>query len=145
VDATIGQSHPEIDVSVTADADFGHRRSKKRATVPASLQRMAFAGVRATPYLSRPVVDWFTTGSQVTKIFPKHVVSFPNFETAPNELEFVSGHQLDQESAAQIPASMMGRLLDDGDLRKLQGMLVKKKPPAPSVRRRTTAKRRVGK
>jgi hypothetical protein len=41
---------------------------------------------------------------------------------------------------AQIPENMMGRLLDDGDLRKLQRMLIEKKPPVPSVRRRTTAK-----
>jgi hypothetical protein len=54
------------------------------------------------------------------------------------------GHQLDPLSAEQIPANMIGRVLDDGDLRKLHGMLVKKKPPAPSVRRRTAAKRRVG-
>ena len=59
--------------------------------------------------------------------------------------DFVSGHQLEQESAEQIPANMMGRLLDDGDLRKLHEKQVKKKPPAPSVRRRTSAKRRVGK
>jgi hypothetical protein len=32
---------------------------------------------------------------------------------------------------------------DDGDLQKLHEKLVKKKPPAPSVRRRTSAKRRV--
>jgi hypothetical protein len=39
---------------------------------------------------------------------------------------------------------MMGRFLDDGDLRHLpQRMLIKKKPPAPSVRRRTAAKRKV--
>jgi hypothetical protein len=60
-------------------------------------------------------------------------------------LAFVSGHQLDPESASQISPNMMGRLLDDGALRKLHGMLLKKKPPGPSVRRQTTAKRRVGK
>jgi hypothetical protein len=38
---------------------------------------------------------------------------------ADRDLEFVSGHKLDQDSARQIPASMIGRLLDDGDLRKL--------------------------
>jgi hypothetical protein len=37
---------------------------------------------------------------------------------ADRELEFVSGHKLDQESAGQVPENMMGRLLDDGDLRK---------------------------
>jgi hypothetical protein len=59
-------------------------------------------------------------------------------------LDFAGAHELDQASAKQIPASMIGRLLDDGDLRKLQRMLIKKKPPAPSVRRRAAAKRRVG-
>jgi hypothetical protein len=64
---------------------------------------------------------------------------------ADRELEFASGHPLDQESADQIPAKMIGRFLDGSDLRKLHRMLLKKKPPAPSVRRRTAAKRRVGK
>ena len=64
---------------------------------------------------------------------------------ADRELEFASGHQLDQASARQIPERVIGRLLDDGDLRKLHRMLLKKKPPAPSVRRRTAARRRVGK
>jgi hypothetical protein len=36
------------------------------------------------------------------------------------DLEFVSGHQLDTISAAQVPANMIGRFLDDGELRKLQ-------------------------
>jgi hypothetical protein len=44
-----------------------------------------------------------------------------------------------------IPANMIGGFLDEGDLRKLQGMLIKKRPPAPSVRRPTVSKRRVGK
>ena len=57
----------------------------------------------------------------------------------------VSGNQLDQESAARIPANMIGSFLDAGDLRKLHQMLLKKKPPARSVRRRTAVKRRVGK
>jgi hypothetical protein len=60
-------------------------------------------------------------------------------------LEFASGHPLDPESAGQIPANMIGRFLDDGDLRKLHRALLKKKPPAPSVRRQTAAKRRAGK
>jgi hypothetical protein len=38
---------------------------------------------------------------------------------------------------------MIGRFLDDGDLRKLHRMVIKKKLPAPSVR--TASKRRVGK
>jgi hypothetical protein len=64
---------------------------------------------------------------------------------ADRDLEFVSGHKLDQDSTRQIPENMMGRLLDDGDLRKLHRMLIKKKRPARSVRRRTAAKRWVGK
>jgi hypothetical protein len=64
---------------------------------------------------------------------------------ADRGLAFVSGQQLDPVSAAQVPANMIGRFLDDGDLRKLQRMLLKKKPPAPSVRRATDRKRRVGK
>jgi hypothetical protein len=40
---------------------------------------------------------------------------------ADRELEFVSGHRLDQDSARHVPANMIGRLLDDGDLRKLHG------------------------
>jgi hypothetical protein len=60
-------------------------------------------------------------------------------------LEFVSGQQLDQDRARQIPANMIGRFLDDGDLQKRHRMLIKKKPPAPTVRRPTATKRRVGK
>jgi hypothetical protein len=47
--------------------------------------------------------------------------------------------------AEQIPENMVGRLQNRDHLRKLHRMLIKKKPPAPSVRRRTAAKRRVGK
>jgi hypothetical protein len=63
---------------------------------------------------------------------------------ADRGLEFASGHQIDPESAGQIPANTIGRFLDDCDLRKLQRVLIKKRPPAPSVRRRTAAKRRMG-
>jgi hypothetical protein len=62
---------------------------------------------------------------------------------ANRELEFASGYQLDL-SAEQIPANMMGRLLNRGELRKLHQMLLKKKPPAPSMRRRMATKRRGG-
>jgi hypothetical protein len=61
-----------------------------------------------------------------------------------DRLEFASSHKLDQASAQQIPEAMIGRLLDDADLRKLERMVLKKKPPAPSVRRGKRA-RRVGK
>jgi hypothetical protein len=72
---------------------------------------------------------------------------------ADRELEFASGHQLDPVSTEQIPANMIGRLLTRGDLRRLQRALMKlqrmltkkkKKPPAPSVRHPTAAKRRMG-
>ena len=64
---------------------------------------------------------------------------------ADRDLEFVSGHKLDQDSTRQIPANMIGRFLDDGDLRNLHRMRISKKPPAPSVRRGTAIERRVGK
>jgi hypothetical protein len=67
-----------------------------------------------------------------------------NCAGADRDVEFVSWRTLDQDGARLILGSMMGRLLDDGDLRKLQRMLIKK-PPAPSVRRRILAKRRAGK
>jgi hypothetical protein len=63
---------------------------------------------------------------------------------ADKGLDFASGHQLDQASARQIPEAMIGRFLDDGDLRRLERMVLKKKPPATSVRRGKRA-RRVGK
>jgi hypothetical protein len=64
---------------------------------------------------------------------------------ADRELEFVSGHKLEPISDSQIPANMIGRFLDEAELRKLHWMLIKKKPPAPSVRRCTIVKRSVGK
>ena len=144
MDATIGQSQSEIDVSVTADSDFVHRRSKKKSN---SFGISPANGIRRRPCDTLSVASGCGLVRQVARgqKFSQTRRFLPKFETAPNELQFVSGHQLDQESASQIPASMMGRLLDDGDLRKLQWMLVKKKPPAPSVRRPATAKRKVGK
>jgi hypothetical protein len=62
-----------------------------------------------------------------------------------DRLVFASGFELDAETARQVPESMIGRLLDGRDLRRLQQALMPaKKPPAPSVRRRKAA-RRVGK
>jgi hypothetical protein len=54
-----------------------------------------------------------------------------------------SSHQLDPLSAEQIPADLIGRLLDDGDLWKLHQMLIRKKLPAPSVRRPTPRRNQV--
>jgi hypothetical protein len=44
------------------------------------------------------------------------------------ELEFDNGLELDEASSQQIPADMIGRLLDDRDLRRLQRSIVPKKP-----------------
>jgi hypothetical protein len=60
-------------------------------------------------------------------------------------LDFTSGHELDKESTVQIPASMKCRFLDDGDLRELHQLLVRKNPPGLPGRRRTAAKGRAGK
>ena len=43
------------------------------------------------------------------------------------------GHQLDEASATQIPKEMIARLLDDGDLRRLQRMIITKKPVSRRV------------
>jgi hypothetical protein len=51
-----------------------------------------------------------------------------------DRLTFASGHEIDAESARQVPESMIGRLLDDRDLRRLQQALMPKKPLAPSVK-----------
>ena len=56
-------------------------------------------------------------------------------------LVFASGHELDPESARQVPEDMIGRLLDGRDLRRLQQALMPKKPPAPSMHRRKAARR----
>jgi hypothetical protein len=53
-------------------------------------------------------------------------------------LYFANGHQLDTQSGRQIPSGMVGRLLGDGDLRRLQRAIA---PVAPSMPRQTVAKR----
>jgi hypothetical protein len=55
--------------------------------------------------------------------------------SADRAFEFVSGHQLDPGQRGDDPTNMIGRFLDDRNLRKLRGRLIKKKPPAPSMRR----------
>ncbi len=57
-------------------------------------------------------------------------------------MDFAGGNELDEASSQQIPEHMIGRLLDDGDLRRLRRAVMPKKPRSPSVPR--TA-RRVGK
>ena len=44
------------------------------------------------------------------------------------ELEFDSGLELDETSSRQIQKEMIGRLLDDRDLRRLQRSISPKKP-----------------
>jgi hypothetical protein len=47
---------------------------------------------------------------------------------ADEGLLFLSGHLLDDESAGQMPAELLGRLLNQDDLRKLARRLLRKKP-----------------
>jgi hypothetical protein len=44
------------------------------------------------------------------------------------ELEFDSGLELDETSSRHIPKEMIGRLLDDRDLRRLERSISPKKP-----------------
>jgi hypothetical protein len=53
-----------------------------------------------------------------------------------------TGYQLDDASARQIPAGMIGGLLDDTDLHRLQEAITPKKAAAPSVWRRAAAAKR---
>ena len=64
---------------------------------------------------------------------------------ADRGLNFAGAHELDAKSARQVPADMIGRLLDDGDIRKLQRAITPKKPanrsgPA-SCKKRSVGKR----
>jgi hypothetical protein len=63
---------------------------------------------------------------------------------ADRGLDFAGAHELDAKSARQVPADMIGRLLDDGDIRKLQ-QAITPKPADPTVRGRPVAKRSMGK
>jgi hypothetical protein len=45
-----------------------------------------------------------------------------------DRLVFASGFELDAETVRQVPESMIGRLLDEGDLHRLQQALMPKKP-----------------
>jgi hypothetical protein len=42
-------------------------------------------------------------------------------------MDFASGNELDEASSQQVPEHMIGRLLDDRDLRRLQRSIVPKK------------------
>jgi hypothetical protein len=61
---------------------------------------------------------------------------------ADRGLDFAGVHEI--ESGRQIPVTMIGRLLDNGDVRRLREAIMLRKPPGPSVQRPTPA-RRVGK
>ena len=69
VEATVGQSHSDLDMSVAGRCRFRPSLCRKTQHF-----RMAFAGVRATPYLSRRIVDRFMTGGKRTSAFGN---SFP--------------------------------------------------------------------
>jgi hypothetical protein len=62
-----------------------------------------------------------------------------------DRLEFASGDELDQETALKVPTDMLGRLLDDGELRKLSRMLLGPKKPSAQSLWRPKAPRRLGK
>jgi hypothetical protein len=55
-------------------------------------------------------------------------------------LYFANGHQLDPQRGRQIPAGLIGRLLNDVDLRRLQRAIT-----TPSVQSGAVAKRSAGK
>ena len=59
---------------------------------------------------------------------------------ADRGLDFAGAHELDAKSGRQIPAAMIGRLLVDGDIRKLQQAITPKKPASPTVRGRPVPK-----
>jgi hypothetical protein len=62
-----------------------------------------------------------------------------------DRLEFESGQELDQESALKVPTDMLGRLLDDRELRKLSRMFLGPKESPASSLWRPKAPHRVGK
>ncbi len=64
---------------------------------------------------------------------------------ADRGLNFAGSHELDAKSERQVPADLIGRLLDDGDIRKLQQAIMPKEPVSPIVRGRPVPKRSVGK
>ena len=49
-------------------------------------------------------------------------------------LDFAGGHRIDDPSAQQIPESMINRLLDNRDLRRLHQLFLTRRAPAPSVK-----------
>jgi hypothetical protein len=56
-------------MSVTGKCRFRPIAVVENATFPASILANLFAGVRATPYLSRPAIDRFMTGGKRTNAF----------------------------------------------------------------------------
>jgi hypothetical protein len=62
-----------------------------------------------------------------------------------DRLEFASGHELDEENALKVPMDMLGRLLDDGELRRLSRILRGPKKPAASSLWHPKPPRRAGK
>jgi hypothetical protein len=89
--------------------------------------------------------DRFAGVVVVESYTPLHASMKAEVSGADRGLNFAGAHELDAKSARQVPADMIGRLLDDGDIRKLQQAITPKKPASPTVRGRTVPNRSVGK
>jgi hypothetical protein len=60
---------------------------------------------------------------------------------ADRGLDFAGAQELDAKSARQVPADMIGRLLDDGDIRKLHQAITPEKPASPTIRGKRSSAR----
>jgi hypothetical protein len=89
--------------------------------------------------------DRFAGVVVVESCTPLHASMKAEVSGADRGLDFAGAHELDAKSARQVPADMIGRLLDDGDIHKLQQAITPKKPASPTVRGRTVPNRSVGK
>ena len=89
--------------------------------------------------------DRFAGVVVVESYTPLHATMKAEVLGADRGLDFAGAHELDAKSARQVPADMIGRLLDDGDIRKLQQAITPKKPASPTVRGRPVPKRSVDK
>jgi hypothetical protein len=89
--------------------------------------------------------DRFAGVVVVESYTPLHASMKAEVSGADRGLNFAGAHELDAKSARQVPADMIGRLLDDGDIGRLQQAIAPKKLAAPTIRDRPAAKRSVGK
>ncbi len=123
----------------------------RQSTLPAGRQetdcRLPIG--RAGRYIDAVPLFWLNyrnTERRAVAIVEAEALVAARMKAAPTGLDvgmdFAGGNELDEASSQQIPEHMIGRLLDDGDLRRLRRAVMPKKPRSPSVPR--TA-RRVGK